>query len=878
MSNSNLLSEFLATNSWEQVAQLEIDGREPRFQALDADRFSHTLVDYVRSAYPGGMYLHQSEGLNRFAAGEHVCLATGTSSGKTTLFHGAAIETIAQDPAAKVICLYPLKALANEQEERWIEVLKTALPQHTVGRISGDVKGMPRRVEILRESSVLVLTPDVLHAWLLPNCDNRHVNSFLKQLRMVVLDEAHAYKGVFGSNTAMLIRRLRHLCSVTGNAPRFVSASATIHNPDQHLKLLTGVEFSIVGEEFNGARRYPTTIRLLNPPKTGDSLNHLAALIQHDLERRIIAFVDSRKQVEQITSITSRNQAEFERLLSKDSDDDAYGYETSLDFLQRLSILPYRSGYEEEDRSHIQRRLSAGDLRGVISTSALELGIDVPFLDTAILVGAPASSTSFWQRIGRVGRHKPGEVLVVNGGSPYDSVIFADPPSLLQRPPAESALYLQNRRIQYIHALCLARLGGEHDKLTGSLGEDASFSSPIEFPTGFLELCERERTGQIPADLQQMKGEAGETPNHTFPLRDVEQSFAVLLKHGPNQARLGSMTYSQCLREAYPGAVYRYATRPHRVYKVNLRSREIFVRPEKGYFTKPSVLPALVFPNLTAGNIEAVVEVGGLVALETNLQIREWIGGFSERRGMAEFSVKYPYLNTQAGFFFEQSSFARNYFTSGLVLFHPCFQNPGVNRELLAQLLLDSFMYVIPYETSDISFATDKLRTNWAEFKKDTRFLSIYDSTYGSLHLTGRLLEPEVLIGALTKLADVASYAVIDPATQEAVDELTSLASVTPVSRHVDGTSAGESESDKLTVILPGSRGAHQAHDNQEYLVANMFWNPKENGLFYRGRLEHMPLDVQLLTPIEQIVPIPGVSELGVYDPETGELVAQPRL
>jgi len=146
----------------------------------------------------------------------------------------------------------------------------------------------------------------------------------------------------------------------------------------------------------------------------------------------------------------------------------------------------------------------------VVSTSALELGLDIKYLDVAVLLGVPYSSTSLWQRIGRIGRHSPGIVYVIHSGGVYDDLVFSNPTSLLNRPLAEGALYLQNPRIQYIHALCLSRENGEHDRFCNTLNlnvNEDDFNSMIDWPKGFLALCKSERIGEITPDLQVMKSE-----------------------------------------------------------------------------------------------------------------------------------------------------------------------------------------------------------------------------------------------------------------------------------------------------------------------------------------------------------------------------------
>ncbi|MCX6380984.1 MAG: DEAD/DEAH box helicase [Armatimonadetes bacterium] len=482
-----LLSRF----KWEVDAVIDIPTREPKFAVIDSPDVHRFTKQFAQTLYPNGLYLHQKLAVESFAKGNNVCVATSTASGKTAVFHLAMVETFSRESSTRVLCMYPTKALASEQAQRWQVILHKINENARVGIISGDVP-IKNRSTILRQSHVVVVTPDIVHAWLLPQCGDSHVRSFLGKLRLIIIDEAHTYTGVFGSNTAFLFRRLRHICDYLKSSLRFIAASATIASPEEHLNKLTGLDFAIIEEKVNGSQRYPTTIRLITPPAHEDIMTGLPKLLTAlgKTSLKSITFVDSRKQVELITSIVTRDSADDGMAPDSQTEEDSfYDYSDSLQHLSRLSILPYRAGYEASDREAIQNRLQSGSLSGVISTSALELGIDIPHLDIAILVGVPSSSTSLYQRIGRVGRQKPGEVLIINSGTPYDTAIFAHPEDILNRPPAQSALYLENLRIQYIHALCLARLGGEHDQSRPDLGEYPQFSTNVSWADGFLELC-----------------------------------------------------------------------------------------------------------------------------------------------------------------------------------------------------------------------------------------------------------------------------------------------------------------------------------------------------------------------------------------------------
>lgn len=882
---------FMHERGWKVAAEIDLPGREPRYSKLNAASVSRHTLRFVEAQFPKGLYLHQADAIEKFSQGNNVCLATGTASGKTLLFHAAAVECLARNNKSKILCLYPLRALASEQVERWKSSLRFAIKDindQTVSRIDGSVPVRSRN-PILQASHVVGMTPDVMHAWLLPNCGEDAVRRFLSSLSLVIIDEAHSYSGVFGSNSAFLFRRLRHICQLLGATPQFIAASATIASPQDHLYRLVGEPFEVIGEDQNGSGKHESRITLLYPPASGDLLTVVPALLgelaRHE-DHRFIAFMDSRKQVELISSITSREQLDdepedestSEHAGEADSADDDLPkldmIESNLDYLQKLSVLPYRSGYEEHDRKLIQKRLTTGSLRGVVSTSALELGIDIPSLDIAVLLGVPASSTSLYQRIGRVGRHRSSDVLIVHSGSILDEAVFAEPELLLSRPPAEGALYLENPRIQYIHALCLARLGGEHDSAAKKGGEpETTFSSPVTWPPGFIEMAVQERTGQVPVDLQSMKAEAGEAPHHAFPLRDVEAQFKVVMKRGPEEIPYGSISYSQCLREAYPGAVYRYATRPFRVYKVGIRSREVRIRPEKSYITQPMVLPTLVFPNLAVGNVFRVALNGPFIAAESNLQVREWVGGFTERRGSTERNITYPHNSSGGSFTYPHSAFVRNYFTTGVVLIHPSLDCDGVNREKLHELLYEALLTIVPFERTDLRSAADKLRVQWRGKAVGCRFLSIYDSTYGSLRLSGRLMEPDVLGQALRVLVDLAAQQELDAPTQAAAGALASAVadgvSFEAVAEDTDPVGAGE----QIRVILEGSKGILLLENNQEFTVEKIYWNPKENGVWYRGRPEWLTNpENQMIVPVSHVAEIPGVSEMGYYNPDSGEV------
>jgi len=874
------IKETLVETQWEITETLHTEEFQQELFSIDDLSLLPASTQYLNSSFSKGIYFHQKKAIQEYLDGNNVCLATRTASGKSVAFYVAGIEELVQNPNANIIAIYPTRALGNEQQNRWQAAVDKAGLDVKVGRIDGSVKPSSRRPKILEDCRVLICTPDIIHAWFLSHLNEKKVLHFLQELSLIVVDEVHTYAGVFGSNAAFLFRRLRHLMNLMGKTPRFIGASATISKPKKHLESLLGLEFSIVDETDDTSPCYPLEIHLANPPGESDFLTEIVTLLKQlstQSNTRFITFVDSRKQVELISSILARRH-DTPPEEDDDSTDENNPDGFNRDILDSIDVLSYRSGYEEHDRKVIQERLSSAVLSGVISTSGLELGIDIPHLNTCVLVGIPRSATSLFQRIGRVGRSEKGHVIVVNTGDAYSEAVFAKPKSLLKRPLAESALYLENEYLQYIHALSLARLDGEHDQIEHG-GSDSDFTSSIAWPEGFLEICKMERLGQVPRRLQSMKAESGDSPNYTFPLRDVESQFQIGYKRGPEQSSLGSISYSQLMREAYPGAVYYYATQPYRVYRVKQRSKEVLVRKTKRYTTKPQKLPTLVFPNITEENVFNSSAYGELLFVECNLQIRESINGIKERRGPNEATYNYP-LSGNLGFYFNQNYFTRNYFTTGIVITHPIFTDNGVNQRVLADLLYEVFLLLVPFERQDINFAIDKHRTDIPpNINKGDPFVTIYDQTYGSLRLTSRLMESETipkLFQVSRELAKELNYEDETPGLLAVLDsliqEIKKGSSRLVFSTDTVAGSNGDSD-DYQRVIMPGSKGLNINRGNEEFFVARVFLG--RDGLRYEGETESFSRHKNKTASfpfVDDIVEIPGVSEVGCYNHLTGEV------
>jgi DEAD/DEAH box helicase domain-containing protein len=464
-------------------------------------------------------------------------IATGTASGKSLVFQTAALAILEKDPEARVAVFYPLKALAADQLVGWKKALVSAGYSETlVAECHGDIE-IDARFQSLEEARVLIMTPDVCHHWLLKNLVKLSVKRFISNIQLIVIDEAHVLEGVFGSHVAFLLRRLQVARAIAQKGRvstkklRFVAASATISNPDDHLKALTGRSFSVVDESQDGS------------PAQSRSLVHLACktnpasilpelqqeLLQSSTQGSFISFVDSRQGVERAVVQTNHPL-----------------------------VRPYRSGYEADDRISIENALRNGALRGVVSTSALELGINIPHFAIGLNAGVPNSRKAFRQRFGRVGRAQPGSFAVI--ADPNDFRRFGSTFAEYWNGSIEpSTLYLKNRFMQFTHARCLV----DELEMLGVMGK-AVVPSNIEWPSGFNEAFEYARPGGVrPREFDQIAAIGGDSPHLNYPIRNIaEGTFSI----AQNQhQRVGSVTLQQAIREAYPGAIYLHLARGYKV-------------------------------------------------------------------------------------------------------------------------------------------------------------------------------------------------------------------------------------------------------------------------------------------------------------------------
>ncbi|MDX6503486.1 MAG: box helicase protein [Gaiellaceae bacterium] len=409
----------------EELAHLTAEpAREPRFAAIPPELDGRVTAALAREGI-AELFSHQREAWDAAARGEHLVVSTGTASGKTLAFNLPVLDALAREPKQRALYLYPTKALAQDQLR---SLTRLNVPKLRAAIYDGDTP-QEQRWQIRKWANLILTNPDMLHVGLLPHHDRW--GDVLANLRYVVVDEAHVYRGVFGSHVGNVLRRLRRLARVYGADPQFLLASATIANPGELVEALLGVEATVIDRD--GAPHAERTIALWNPElldvelglrasPLAEASRLLAQLVKAD--QRTICFAKSRKAVELVHRFTVDRVPELAHRLA-----------------------PYRAGYTPQQRREIEQRLLGGELLGVTATDALELGIDVGALDAAISVGFPGTVASLRQQWGRAGRRGHGLAILVASEDALDQFFMHDPPALLERQVEAARLDHANPRV-----------------------------------------------------------------------------------------------------------------------------------------------------------------------------------------------------------------------------------------------------------------------------------------------------------------------------------------------------------------------------------------------------------------------------------------------
>lgn len=542
----------------------------------------------------GALYSHQARAIDAVRAGRHVAVATPTASGKSLIYNLPLMESFLANPDSRAIYLFPLKALAQDQlgsfralTEHWPE---DARPTGAI--YDGDTTPWARKKVRDNPPTALFTNPEMLHLSLLPH--NETWSALFASLEYVVVDEAHTYRGLLGSHMAQVFRRLLRVCGRYGSQPRFIFSSATIGNPGQLATDLTGLSAEVVRE--NGApcgRRHMVFLDpLLSPSSTA------IQLLQEALERglRTIVYTPSRRMAELISLWAAEKSGKY-----------------------RDRISAYRAGFLPEERREIEARMSSGELLAVISTSALELGIDIGALDLCILVGYPGTVTSFMQRGGRVGRAcRDSAVIFVAGEDALDRHFIRNPDDFFARGPEDAVLNPFNPVILGRHLPCAAA------EIPLDAGEAWLGDSEVGRVARALEAG-----GALLRSADGTKLFARQkNPQRDIDLRSAGPRFAIQTAEG---AVIGSIDGWRAWKETHPGAVYLHRGRSYVVERLDMGARTAVVAPGRpDYYTRVRGSKETEILEIFDARM-----VGQTIVRLGRLRVTEHISGY-EKRGVRD--------------------------------------------------------------------------------------------------------------------------------------------------------------------------------------------------------------------------------------------------
>ena len=593
------------------------------------------------------LYSHQAEALNTLREGRNVIVATPAASGKSLCYHLPVLDSLLADRSTRALYIYPTKALAQDQLKGLREL----------GDGLADSKGQPiqaaifdgdtphwERPSIKRSTQILLTNPDMLHLGILPN--HGTWSRLFRGLRYVVLDESHAYRGVFGSHLANVLRRLRRLCQNYGSSPQFVLCSATIANPGELAQQLTGLAFKVIdtdgasygGKQFafwnpplvNNAPSPPMSDRASGQPglqeyrsgaqgkKTRRSTNSEAATLFSELvgrHIRTITFVRTRR-VAELVYLYARRQLEQKRpgLGSK--------------------ISPYRASYLPEDRRRIEKALSQGELMGVATTNALELGIDVGSLDATVITGYPGSIASTWQQAGRSGRRSEESLSILVGqDNPLDQYFMNHPQALFGKPVENSLISPENPHIIQPHLLCAAY--------------ESPLTAPDEelFGLSFMEHLEGLETRGLLKKVAEKWHITTEVsyPAETVNIRSTSPHNYLVVEEGSGTI-LETVEEAAAFHQLHPGAVYLHQGEPFLVHRLDLDSRTAYVGPDDGaYYTQAKDITDIRIRGVRHSRMARGVNV-----YLGDVEVTNHVLGFKKRKPLTEEVIGEEYLDLPA--------------------------------------------------------------------------------------------------------------------------------------------------------------------------------------------------------------------------------------
>jgi DEAD/DEAH box helicase domain-containing protein len=565
--------------------------QEAQFAELES-KLSPDLAQVLKRLGIQFLYSHQAAAVGKISQGKNVVVATPTASGKTLIYNLPIVEGLLRDPQAKALYIFPLKALEQDQRKTLLE-FTASLKNQIKGQAEiydGDTSSYRRRK--MRESvpPILITNPDMVHLSLLPF--HTQWEDLFRHLRFVVIDELHTYKGIFGSHLAQVIRRLERVCDFYGSRPQYIACSATIANPRHFAEKLTGLPFESI--EKSGAPRAGRHFLFLNPTASPYTLAAKLFIDCLDAGFRTLVFTQARKITELLHAWILKDRPQFKGRVSS-----------------------YRAGFLPEERREIEAKLVSGELWGVISTSALELGIDIGGLDVCILVGYPGTIAATWQRGGRVGRaDRESLVALLAQPDALDQYFMRHPEDFFGRGFESAVVDPENAVILAKHLVCAS--AEVPVRMDESIFPGQKYASLLEQLVTAGELL-RSASGRewFSHRLQ---------PHRLVDIRSAGEGYTIF-EEGTKRL-IGQIGSPRVYGECHPGAIYLHRAESYRVKQLDQGKREVWAEvAEVDYYTK-----ALSEKETEILTVERTQDMDHFTACYGKLKVTERVRGFEKRR------------------------------------------------------------------------------------------------------------------------------------------------------------------------------------------------------------------------------------------------------
>ena len=612
--DGSLLTERLSRRYADRITgNFMIPGREGRYAPIPDDVPAQLKAALLARGIEQ-LYSHQAEAWHAAQAGEHVAIVTPTASGKS-LCYTLPVVAAAMTGNAKALYLFPTKALAQDQVAELLELNRAGELGVKAFTFDGDTPGDARQA-IRLHGDIVVSNPDMLHQAILPH--HTKWAQFFENLRYVVIDEVHTYRGVFGSHVTNVLRRLKRICAFYGVQPQFILCSATIGNPQAHCEAL--IEDRVHAITESGAPTGDKHVLLWNPPVVNADLG-LRASARSQSNR--IARIAIKSGLKTLVFAQSRLMVEVLTKYLKDVFDH--------DPRKPPRIRAYRGGYLPTERRAAERDMRAGNIDGIIATSALELGVDIGSLDVVVLNGYPGTVAATWQRFGRAGRRQqPSLGVLVASSQPLDQYVVRHPDFFADAPPEHARIAPDQPLILFDHIRC-----GSFE-LPFLVGE--AFG-PID-PAVYLEALAE--TEVVHREGERWEWIADSYPAQTVSLRSVaDGNFVVVDKTDGRQVILCEVDYSAAALTLYEGAIHMVQSTPYQVERLDWEGRKAYVtRTHVDYYTD-----SIDFTKLKVLERFDGCEAGGGDAHQGEVHVVRRVAGYKKIRYYTHENIGYGPVN-----------------------------------------------------------------------------------------------------------------------------------------------------------------------------------------------------------------------------------------